>query len=147
MTWTYSGDPDANPKDAVRFFLGDTEPDDPQFGDQEILYLLKKNNGNIYLATADGARSLAGRYSRRADKSVGDLRLSLGQQAGHYWDLAKRMQIEAGKRVRPYAGGITRSDKKRQEQDLDLVEPAFKRDMMENPNTHGDNEDRRRGCT
>ena len=145
--WTYSGDPDANPKDAVRFYLGDTDPDDPQFYDQEVLYLLKKFNGNVLLAAADGARALAGKYSRRADKAVGDLRLSFSQQAQHYWELAKRLQTEAGKRAVPYAGGISKSDKKTQEEDTDRVRPAFKRGMMRNKRAPSVQEDAwRRGC-
>ena len=131
MVWSYSGDPAANPKDAVRFYLGDTDPDDPQLQDEEILFLVQKFAGNVYLAAADAARGLAGKYSRRADKAVGDLRLSFSQQAQHYWELAKRLQTEAGKRAVPYAGGISKSDKKTQKR-IQTARPAFKRGMMRN---------------
>ncbi|HHY37203.1 MAG: hypothetical protein LHW58_08380 [Candidatus Cloacimonetes bacterium] len=147
MVWSYSGDPAANPKDAVRFYLGDTDPDDPQLQDEEILFLVQKFAGNVYLAAADAARGLAGKYSRRADKAVGDLRLSFSQQAQHYWELAKRLQTEAGKRAVPYAGGISKSDKKTQEEDTDRVRPAFKRGMMRNKRAPSVQEDTwRRGC-
>jgi len=147
MVWSYSGDPAANPKDAVRFYLGDTDPDDPQLQDEEILFLVQKFAGNVYLAAADAARGLAGKYSPRADKAVGDLRLSFSQQAQHYWELAKRLQTEAGKRAVPYAGGISKSDKKTQEEDTDRVRPAFKRGMMRNKRAPSVQEDTwRRGC-
>lgn len=147
MVWSYSGDPAANPKDAVRFYLGDTDPDDPQLQDEEILFLVQKFAGNVYLAAADAARGLAGKYSRRADKAVGDLRLSFSQQAQNYWELAKRLQTEAGKRAVPYAGGISKSDKKTQEEDTDRVRPAFKRGMMRNKRAPSVQEDTwRRGC-
>src|SRR6185312_7119498 len=36
--WTYSGDPRASDKDAVRFWMGDTDPTDKQVMDGEINY-------------------------------------------------------------------------------------------------------------
>lgn len=144
MAWTYSGNPDIHLKDAVRFYLGDTDPDDPQLQDEEILYLLKKHGNDVLYAAADAARSLAGRYSRKADKQVGDLRLSLGQQAQHYFDLANRFEIEASKRAVPYAGAITKSDKKKQVLDTELIKPVFKRNMMSNPSRLFDSYGKRR---
>ena len=133
MVWTYTGDPSDSDKDALRFHLGDTDSSDQQLSDQEINYLLQLHGGNVYLATADAARSLAGQFSRQSDKQVGDLRLSLGQKAEHYWQLAKRMELQGQKRVTPYAGGISRADKKNNRDREDRVKPDFKRDMMENP--------------
>lgn len=149
MVWSYSGDPAANPKDAVRFYLGDTDPDDPQLQDEEILFLVQKFAGNVYLAAADAARGLAGKYSRRADKAVGDLRLSLSQQAQHYWDLASRLEIEAGKVAIPFAGGISCSQKQAAREDSDRVRPSFYRNMMQNRRTYPGTDDycqKRRRC-
>ena len=143
--WTYTGDPRDSAKDALRFHLGDTDPEDQQLSDQEIYYLLDLKAGNVYLATAEAARSLAGKYSRQSDKAVGDLRLSLGQKADHYWELARKMELQGLKRATPYAGGISVSDKEKQRQDEDRVKPDFKRDMMENPSAVRANDLRRRG--
>jgi len=133
MLWTYTGDPMDSEKDALRFHLGDTDQNDQQLSDHEINYLLQLHGGNVYLATADAARTLAGQFSRQSDKQVGDLRLSLSQKADQYWQLARKMELQGHKRATPYAGGISKSDKKKQKDREDRVQPGFKRDMMENP--------------
>ena len=40
MTWNYSGDPSLSSRDAVRFLIGDTDPNDPLVTDEEIAYAL-----------------------------------------------------------------------------------------------------------
>jgi hypothetical protein len=147
MVWTYTGDPTDSAKDALRFHLGDTDQEDQLLSDQEINYLLQLHGGNIYLATADAARTLAGKFSRQSDKQVGDLRLSLSQKSDHFWELAKKLELQGQKRVTPYAGGISKADKNKQRDREDRVKPEFKRDMMENPSVAraDDVELRRRG--
>ena len=39
-TWTYSGDPSNSPKDAVRFWVEDTDSSAWQLSDQEINFVL-----------------------------------------------------------------------------------------------------------
>lgn len=44
-------DPNNTPKDAVRFFIGDTGPSSWHFSDEEIVYLLD-TQANLYMAAA-----------------------------------------------------------------------------------------------
>lgn len=131
MVWTYSGNPAANEKDAVRFLIGDTDPDDPLLQDEEILYLLEHTN-EVEGAAAEAAYSLAARFSRQADKSVGDLSLSLSQKSAAFWQLAESLWRRSGLRALPFAGGISKSQKRATEADADRVKPAFSRSMFSN---------------
>ena len=133
-TWSYSGDPSTNRKDAVRFLIGDTDPDDQLVSDEEILYMIEKKS-NDDLAAADLAMAIAANYSRLTDKSVGDLSLSYSQKAEQYRALAHELKTEAGKTVKPlvYAGGISKADKTNRELDDDRVRPSFTRRQMDIP--------------
>lgn len=138
MLWTYTGDPGDSPKDAVRFLLGDTDPDDKQLSDPEINFMLSRWGGNIYKAAAEAARTIGGRYARQTDKQVGDLRLNFSQRSEKYFAIAAELERTAYKRVAPFAGGISKSQKQTQEKDDDRVKPAFRRGMMENQNSSDD---------
>lgn len=132
MLWTYTGDPEDSPKDAVRFLLGDTDPDDKQLSDPEINFMLSRWGGNIYKAAAEAARTIGSRYLRQTDKQVGDLRISFSQRSEKYFALAAEFERTAYKSVAPVAGGISKAKKQIQEKDDDRVKPAFRRGMMEN---------------
>lgn len=135
--FSYSGDPLSSPQDEVRFLLGDTDDTDPQLLDREIEYLLR-NQSNVYIAAANGARAIAGRYARLVDKSVGDLRLSYSQRQKQYFDLATTLETRAFSVLSatdgmPYAGGISRADKLGVEQDTDRDAPGFRVGMHNIP--------------
>lgn len=131
MVWTYSGDPAANEKDAVRFLIGDTDPDDQLLQDEEILYLVERMK-TTEGAAAEAAYSLAAKFSRLSDKSVGDLSLSLSQKAAAFLALADKLRRRASILAVPFAGGISKSQKAATEGDSDRVKPAFSRSMFSN---------------
>lgn len=134
MTWTYSGDPNSSPKDEVRFLIGDTDSENPKVSDEEIEYALSRNNGDVNLAAADCARALAAKYASWATKSVGDLSLSYGDLMQHYLDLAASLETSASKKMRPqvFAGGISRTDKRKTELNSDRVRPSARVDQFRN---------------
>jgi hypothetical protein len=84
MTFSYSqpvAGVFANPKDEVRFLLRDTV-NDPEISisDEEIEFLLATYDGEIYLAAAQGAMTLAMAHSVQAtvtQRTIGDMSLSL----------------------------------------------------------------------
>lgn len=132
MSFTYSGDPLSSLRDEVRFLIGDTNENDAQFSDREIEYLLA-DESNVYLAAANGAFSLAAKYARMVDKSVGDLSISYSQRQKHFADLAAQLQrlsvtAQDGTVARPYAGGISQADKDTVESDTDRV-AGFRKGM------------------
>ncbi|GIV81724.1 MAG: hypothetical protein KatS3mg051_1188 [Anaerolineae bacterium] len=134
MTWTYSGDPAASSRDAVRFLIGDTDTNDQQITDEEIAWLLAQN-GNTYVAAAAACESIAAKYARNVDASVDSARVDASQRQAHYLALAKKLRSRAAYAAVPFAGGISESDKDTREDDTDRVEPAFTRDLHRNPGT------------
>lgn len=130
MSWSYSGDPQNSPLDQVRFLIGDTNSSVPLLSDEEILYLLNRENNNIYAAAYYAAKAIVAKLSREYDQSVGAVRYSLSQRVKQYETLASNLKLmfESNSAV-PYCGGISVSDKESREEDTDRVEPIFFRDL------------------
>jgi len=138
--WSYSGDPTTSPKDEVRFLVGDTNPNDQMLLDGEINYTLKLVYGQTapipaqgnYLPAAYCADGLIAKYTRAADKAVGDLKISFSQRVKQFQELAcllRRRATLAG--VIITAGGQSLADKAAQNADPDRVQPAITIDGMD----------------
>lgn len=99
MAWSYSGDPSTSTKDAVRFLIGDTDPDDPLLSDEEMQYVIQSaGSTSVYQAAHDACYHVAAMYARMAtSKSVGDMSLSYSDRAKGYFDLANEL-LELGAR-------------------------------------------------
>lgn len=124
--WTYSGDPSSTNRDAVRFLIGDTDNTSQLVTDEEIAYMLTQE-GSTSSAAARVCRSLAAKYARFMDQSVGDLNISYSQRFKQFSEMAAKLESDASSRVGiPYAGGISQSDKDSRESDTDRVLPASK---------------------
>jgi len=132
MAFNYSGDPTSSTRDEVRFLIGDTDTADGQLQDLEVDYLLTKYTTAAKAALA-ACLALASKYARLCDKAVGDLRISYSQRQKHYLDLAR----ELGRRtpIRPWAGGLSASEKESVNDDTDRIVPAFQRDLDTNTST------------
>ena len=96
MTWTYT-DPATSTRDEVRFMVGDTDTDDQLLTDLEIAYLLAAWI-NVTVTASKAASAIAAKFSRLADKSIGDLRISLSQKVASYRQLAVDLMQQAGDR-------------------------------------------------
>lgn len=131
MAWTYSGDPSSSPKDEVRFLIGDTIQADPLLQDEEINSVLAYEP-NPLLAAVICANTIAAKFARLADVTVGKTKIAYNQKAEAYFKLADKLEAQANGNLKPipYAGGISREDKKAQDEDTDRVEPYFQRDMF-----------------
>jgi len=144
MTWTYTGDPSANNRDEVRFLIGDTDNADKIVQDEEIAYAIA-NEANNRLAAIRIVRTLAGKYARKVDKTVGDLKISYSQIYKHYVDLATFLEESDANLYAPiaYAGGISVSDKDSVRDNSDRADPMFTKGMNDNPsnNVESDNND------
>lgn len=131
--WTYSGDPSASAKDAVRFTIGDTDCRDQILSDKEIEYLLGQYCQSVLQASIRAAEMAMAKYSRMIDESVGSVRLSFSQKSKGFQvminQLRQRLAIEG---ITPFAGGISKTQKAQQILDPDRVEPDFTKHMMEN---------------
>lgn len=116
---------------AVGTLIGD--PTNATFGTAQIYTLSTLYGENSFVLAAAAARSLAGQYAASVTKRAGDVSINASDKFKHYSDLAKQLeskaQIMSLGSGGAYAGGISKSDKARQEQDTDRVRPKFTRDL------------------
>jgi hypothetical protein len=137
-TWeadiAYTGHPSTDVFDRIRLLIGDvsTSTGSEIFSDNEIQYF-RNAKANEFLSAALAIDSIAGttRYSSLSSvvaKQVGDLRIDYGQGASISNDLfakSKWLRLQGIRTVRPYAGGISISDKDASKDDSDRVAPTF----------------------
>lgn len=112
---------------AVRTEVGDTDPSIPMLHDDEITYLLNKQNGSVRKASLDAARVLLFKLSMTGDSQVGILSVKGSRVAAEYREALKLYltnpnlnpildglgsYVDAdGKTQNPvYAGGISLGD-------------------------------------
>ena len=135
MAWSYSGDPDSSALDGIRFLIGDTDTNDQLLANEEITWVNSQVTGrttstdSLYEASYRCMITIASKFSRLADQSVGDLRVNMSQKAKGARDQAeelKKLAAREGSTPTPYAGGITVSDKEIDEDNSNLVRHAFK---------------------
>ena len=141
MTWTYSGDPATNARDAIRFLSGDTDTNDQLINDEEIAWTNNQVTGSdtattaLYEVSYRVMVAIASKFSRLADQSVGDLKVDMYQKATNAREQAKLLYAQAsreGNTPTPYAGGISVSDKEIDEDNSDIVQPYFSRGQFTN---------------
>ena len=135
MTWTYSGAPDSSALDGIRFLIGDTDTNDQLLSNEEITWVNSQVTGSttstasLYESSYRCMISIASKFSRLADQSVGELSVSMSQKAEGARTQAKELKALSSKEggvPTPYAGGITKSDKDIDRENSDLVQPWIK---------------------
>lgn len=133
MAWTYTGDPGASARDAVRFLIGDTDKEDQLLLDGEILWILGMYNNAPLNAALRCCEFIAAKFSRLADEQVGRVSIKFSQKAKAY--LALRTELVnrmASEDMNAYAGGISESDIQLVNANKDRIRPDFTKHMMEN---------------
>lgn len=97
MTWTFSGDPDGEPKDEVRMLVGDTNATATLLSDEEIEHLLAlmppAAGKPAWLAAALACDSICGKLARKMQQSIGPISASSQQQWEHYRDMAQQFRV------------------------------------------------------
>lgn len=131
-TWTYTGNPATDSKDAVRYLVQDITSTDQRVSDEEILWAIA-SEGTVFRAAALVARTLASKYAQDAAKWVGDLKIEAAGRHKQYLDIAHSLERRALLAVNPSYGGTSISDKLTTEQGSDRVRPAFRRGMHDIP--------------
>lgn len=134
MSWSYEPDKLATTgKDAVRLLIGDTFAQRQQMQDEEIFFYLGFRS-TLYGAAAECCRTLSARYGSSVDRSAGTSKVTYSQLSKAYRSTYLLFEAKAamsGGGI-PYAGGISLSDKQRQELNTDRVDPNFVVGMMDN---------------
>lgn len=132
-TWNYSGDPNVSTRDAIRFWLGDTDVNNQLLQDAEIAYLNTQQPNDPRLAAAAGCDTLAAKYSSKANFTVGQVSKQAGAIAKAFRDQAIWLRGEVAKTASPVAGGQSVADKITLSQNPDAVPPPFSVGQIDNP--------------
>jgi hypothetical protein len=131
MAFTYDPTTDLG---RVRLLIGDVTVADPLFTDAELGAIMALAGMSVVGSAAVATQQLATRFSRYADKQVGDLKIAYGQRAKNYLTMAStfRLQGVAQGYMVPTAGGIYADEKETAAADSSLVQPTFTTGMMRN---------------
>ena len=92
MSWSYSGDPSASKKDNVRFLTGDTEADDPQFTDEEIIFALSIRQDDVNRASIYCIENLLAKLAKRVDYRIGPESVNASDRYKQYQQLLERIK-------------------------------------------------------
>lgn len=121
----------------VRLLLGDTDYDDPQTQDEEVLFAVAQANNNVYSAAAWLARTISSQYARKVDVQIdGALSAKYSDLSKQYKALAETLEYQgkkSGAVVGVAAGGLTKTDIERVRSNTDRIEGSFRRDRFRNP--------------
>lgn len=138
MTWSYSGDPMSDEMDAVRFLVGDTDSGDPLMQDEEIEHLLDRFI-TPYQAAVQACRVLAAKFAREVSHSGDGLSYSGSDLHKHYMALAEELDKLARRQARagagPYVGGISWKERRKDDEDADLIPTHFRSHHHDHPDT------------
>lgn len=131
----YTDSPATVPSDAIRLMVGDISTSTALefLSNNAYSYFYAQSSNNVYLAAQLACQSLASLFASTVlEKKVGDLMFKRGDVAKSYIALAAEFAAQALTTVSPSAGGISVSDKRDAEADMDRVRPTFVRKLMDN---------------
>jgi len=132
--FSYTGDPSVNPRDAVRFLLGDTDKDRRLLDDREIDYALA-NEGSVDGAAVLCGTSIANRFASRADISIGPISKSYSSVANAMRQQVNEIKERAGLSLAPAFPALTYSGKCDLNSDPDTIRGSFYRGMSDHIGT------------
>jgi len=118
---------------SVRLLIGDTDTNDQQVQDEEIVFGLAQANNNVYSAGAWVCRVIAAKYSRNVDSEIsGALKESASQLQDHYNSLADNLEYQGQKLggLGIAAGGIKVSTVDGIRANTNRVKPEFNKDQF-----------------
>lgn len=138
MSWNYDYTQLAtSAKDRVRLEIGDTDPTNQMLQDEEINQAISVEN-NFWGASARCCEMIARVKLGHADIRLGRaMYVTYTKMADQYLRMAVALREKALGANIPYAGGVVLADKQTLQSDTSIVQPAFTREMQENPRTGG----------
>jgi hypothetical protein len=137
VSWSYSGNPEASSKDAVRFEIQDTEENAQLLLDAEIEYAIVREAGSepteqgLLSAAARCCEVICRKFTRQPDNIEGSLQQTYSKMAKNYREMAEELRLRAQGAGEPFAGGQSWSGKRALRQDTDRVQPVFRRGQNE----------------
>lgn len=133
MSWTYDTSL-ATDKDKVRFFVGDTDTNNPLVSDEEIQAIISWE-ANAWMAAAEIAEHIARDLTAGGtleDRKVGETRLKYKRASG-LLALSKRLRTRGSAHMKPSAGGIYVANRTSYDNNEALDKPNLAKNMMDNP--------------
>ena len=125
--------------DLVRLLVGDTDPDNQLFTDDQVT-ALTASYSSASLAAAAVADALAGKFSRSVTFSVSGLTIQNSQKSANYRLLAQRLRANAILTDDGALGasvlGTSKSEMDAVDDNLDRAPSRFKVGMSDYPGTH-----------
>ena len=142
MSWTYTGNPADSDRDAVRFLIGDTNCESKLASDQEIEFALGVSP-IVQKAAAVVCRAIAARFSTKTSFGAGDMSKSCSDIAKAFADRAKELEADGNWKasfVGITLGGRKIATKEALDDDTSIVQPGFKKGMLDNPRAYQDSD-------
>lgn len=139
---TFSYDPNLSigePRDQVRFLIGDTDVSEPLLQDEEIEFVLVQwaFKGSPYYAASMCAKAIAARLAREVNYSDDADNLSLDGLQQKYQSLAQDLMSQYNEQMSgggPFVGGISYGEV----QDGTVIPPSFGKGMSDDPDVPPD---------
>ncbi len=131
MAFTWTGDPANSDLEAVRWEINDIDSTNVKFQDAEINYALDQEH-SVFNAAARLCEQLQVRYTDAASRTMGPLKVDMGELAKTYARKALALRKRAVAFATPYGGGISKAKEELFENDSDLIQPVFEEGMMDN---------------
>ncbi len=122
--------------DQVRLLIGDRTPDN-ELTDPEVQHFLDGAGGLVEPAAACAALSLARIFAAKAiDQTTGKMSIQFSKRAAEYRQTALELGGTAVTEIGPFfTGGLSKQELQTSKEDTDLVQPAFRRETHEDPET------------
>lgn len=131
MTWSYDlSKLNEGGKDAVRFYVEDTDGNDQLVQDEEIVFALQ--GAGVYRAAEIICRKISAKYSRQANVNNKDSGIvdDVQEKAKHFLTLADKYAEQASRAgLLVFAGGISQSEATGRDLDGDRTPSAFRLDL------------------
>jgi hypothetical protein len=144
--WSYNSDPGSSTLNAVRFEIQDTNEAAQLLQDEEIVYALtiegvnspeSSTQSEVLEAAAHCMEALARRFAALADRQSGTLKIGSTKRAEQYSERAKELRLRAQELHAPFAGGISRSEKRAQASNPDREGSMFRLRQFQNRRGRG----------
>jgi hypothetical protein len=132
VTFSYTKDPTNKINDKIRFLIGDTVDEKHLVENEEILFALAEQSNDVEYTCAMLCDAIAVKFAREADVRVSNYTTSRTSICEKYQKLATKFRQSKTKAAHFVVPSISVSDKMSNEDDSTLVQPLFKRNMMDN---------------
>jgi len=120
----------------VRLNIGDLGTP-PFLTDAQIQHFLDESGGNVLIASGRAALALAFFFATKADQTTGRMSVGFSNRANAYRQMAVDLGV-GDLAIQPtpmFNGGLSRDAIAATREDTDLVQPAFTRDLHDDPGT------------